>query len=90
MTYEEAKKRLEDWYENNCVEISPELLDCCYEALKRVTREAKKPLLINGRMLCPNCLENNRALHFYCDCCGQPIDWSDEAEAIFREAGWEN
>ena len=33
--------------------------------------------------MCPNCLRNERALHFYCDCCGQPIDWSDEVEAIF-------
>ena len=33
MTFAEAKKRLEDWYEDNTVEISPEFLDCCYEAL---------------------------------------------------------
>jgi hypothetical protein len=90
MTYAEAKKRLEDWYEDNSVEISPELLDCCYDALKRVTLEAKKPRLIGGRMMCPNCLRNERALHFYCDCCGQPIDWSDEVKAIFDEAGWDD
>lgn len=38
MTYEEAKKKLEDWYEDNCVEISPELLDCCYNALRIVVQ----------------------------------------------------
>lgn len=38
MTYKEAKKRLEDWYEDNCVEISPELLDCCYKALSEVIK----------------------------------------------------
>lgn len=38
MTYEEAKKRLEDWYEGNCVEIFPELLDCCYDALCMVVQ----------------------------------------------------
>lgn len=90
MTFEEAKKRLEDWYEDNMAEISPEFLDCCYEALKRVTLEAKKPRPIGGRMMCPNCLRNERALHFYCDYCGQPIDWSDEVEDIFREAEWED
>lgn len=36
MTYEQALHRLDNWYENNCVEISPELLDCCHDALQKV------------------------------------------------------
>ena len=36
MTYKEAKERLENWFEDNCVEISPELLYCCYNAIKVV------------------------------------------------------
>ena len=39
--------------------------------------EPKKPLLIYGRMRCPNCKGNTRSLNLYCDCCGQRIDWSD-------------
>ena len=39
MTYQEAKKRLEDWYEDNTVEISPEFLDCCYNALKQAVKD---------------------------------------------------
>ena len=35
----------------------------------------KKPILIDGRMKCPRCKMNERALHNYCDICGQAIDW---------------
>ena len=36
MTYEEVKQRLDEWYESNMAEISPEVLDCCYKAIVRV------------------------------------------------------
>ena len=36
MTYEEAKKRLEDWYAGEDVNISPELLTTCYKALTEI------------------------------------------------------
>lgn len=36
MTYEQALHRLDNWYENNCVEISPEFLECCHDALQKV------------------------------------------------------
>ena len=43
MTYEQALHRLDNWYENNCVEISPELLECYHDALQKVI-EGKKAL----------------------------------------------
>ena len=42
MTYEEAKKRLEDWYAGEDVNISPELLTTCYRALIEVTKPETK------------------------------------------------
>ena len=77
MNLTEAKERLDAWYAGNDVDISPEVLDCCYKALLKVTAEPKKPVLIEGRMRCPNCRKNNGSLGFYCDNCGQAIDWSD-------------
>ena len=34
-----------------------------------------KPILINGRFDCPACHSNNRSLDYYCDKCGQKLDW---------------
>ena len=38
----------------------------------------KTPLLIDGRFSCPSCRSNTRALGYYCDECGQKIDWDCE------------
>lgn len=38
MTIEEAKQRLDDWYNGEDVNISPEFLDVCNEALKFKSR----------------------------------------------------
>lgn len=35
----------------------------------------KRPVLVDGRLKCPNCHKNERCLHHYCDVCGQMIDW---------------
>ncbi|MBQ8570320.1 MAG: hypothetical protein IJ444_02280 [Kiritimatiellae bacterium] len=57
---------------------TPFLDEAVAVAMVALTKQIpKKPLLINGRMKCPNCMKNDRSLGYYCDCCGQPIDWSD-------------
>ena len=38
----------------------------------------KKPVLIDGRMRCPECESNCNSLHHYCDNCGQAINWDEE------------
>ena len=35
MTYAEVKQRLDEWYDGNDVDISPEVLDCCYSAIRK-------------------------------------------------------
>ena len=38
----------------------------------------RKPLLVNGRFECPSCHGNGRALNYYCDMCGQKLDWEED------------
>ena len=78
MTYAEAKQRLEDWYEDNCVEISPELLDCCYRALKNITKPniASWRLHKDGSGTCNKCHFTQKNVwdydnwQRYCGVCG--------------------
>ena len=78
MTFEEAKKKLEDWYEDNCVEISPELLDCCYRALQVVTKPniASWKLNRDGSGTCNKCHFTQKNVwdydnwQRYCGVCG--------------------
>lgn len=46
--------------------------------LKSAREISKKPELIDGRFKCPSCHSNDRALNYYCDICGQKIDWDFE------------
>ena len=79
MTYEKALEQVKEYI----IYPGPILGDeeCavavyCARALEKQIK--KKPILYKGRMLCPSCLkEDARALHHYCDNCGQAIDWSD-------------
>ena len=80
--------------DNTCsmfaVEVEPETV-CCfivpfdkdinniYDIFDIVEKQIKKkPVLIDGRMRCPECESNCNSLHHYCDNCGQAIDWDEE------------
>lgn len=88
MTYFEAKQRLDKWYEGEIVDISPEVLDCCYDAIN--SKIQKKPKIVskcspnafNGwyDYHCPICNQkfgttNNPHKVKFCYECGQAIDW---------------
>ena len=80
MTYEEAKKRLEDWYKDNCVEISPELLDCCYNAIKKQVPKTPQDFDSVPRNRCPSCHDAVRVYSHgmklkHCPWCGQALNW---------------
>ncbi len=90
MTYTETKQRLEDWYETNDVDISPEVLDCCYKAVckqtpTKVTHEAS----LYKCCTCPDCKNvvdefkqwGDREVRIqapFCRYCGQALDWTEE------------
>lgn len=90
MTYEEVKQRLDEWYETNMVEISPEILDCCYDA---VLKQIPKKVYCEGDdesdfVFCPHChcyigmnenvwdeFFNRNWKPIYCQKCGQSMIW---------------
>lgn len=45
------------------------------EALEK--RLPQKPILVDGRHKCPSCYANDRSLDYFCDKCGQALDWSE-------------
>lgn len=90
MTYAEAKKRLDEWYAGNDVNISPEVLDCCYNAIQK--QIPKKVVSYSDdesdHVFCPNCNErigSNEIVYddfylrgwsaMYCQECGQAMIW---------------
>ena len=79
MKAEEAISRLADHFRvHDDGRPTPFLDEAVAVAMVALTKQIPmKPLLINGRMKCPSCMENDRSLGRHCDCCGQPIDWSD-------------
>ena len=90
MTYAEAKQRLDDWYNGNDVDISPEVLVCCYNAIqkqipKKVIRYSDDE---SDPVFCPYCNEpigSNEIVYddfylrgwsaMYCQECGQAMIW---------------
>jgi hypothetical protein len=89
-TYEEVKQRLDEWYEGNDVNISPEVLDCCYKAiLKQIPEKVMKDGDDESDYVyCPRCHEligsnENVGEEFYhrgwspihCQECGQSMIW---------------
>ena len=48
----------------------------CEDAVNKQIK--KQPVLIDGRMRCPECESNCNSLNHYCDNCGQAIDWDEE------------
>ena len=90
MTYEEVKRRLDEWYEGDDVNISPEVLDRCYDAIlkqipKKVHREGDDESDI---VCCPFCgcyiglnedvwdeFYHRMWLPMHCEECGQSMVW---------------
>jgi hypothetical protein len=90
MTYAEAKQRLDEWYARNDVNISPEILSCCYNAIQK---QIPKKVVSNGddesdNVYCPHCYNSigsneNVWDEFYhrgwspmhCQECGQSMIW---------------
>ena len=90
MTYEEAKQRLDEWYAGNDVDISPEVLDCCYKAIQK---QIPKKVVVDSYddmdpVYCPCCHEHigctdlvyDEFYHrcwspMYCQECGQAMIW---------------
>ena len=78
MTFEEAKKRLEGWHEDNCIKMSPELLDCYHKALRVITEPnvASWKLNENGSGTCSRCHFTQKNVwdydrwQRYCGVCG--------------------
>ena len=97
-TYEKVKQRLDEWYEGNDVDISPEVLDCCYKA---ILKQIPEPVIKYGddesdHVCCPRCHErigsneNVWEEFFYrgwapmhCQECGQSMVW--ELKQKFKE-----
>lgn len=89
-TYEKVKQRLDEWYEGNDVDISPEVLDCCYKA---ILKQISLPVVRDGEdesddVSCPRCCNylgsnemvwedfyNRRWSPMHCQECGQSIVW---------------
>ena len=87
MTYEETKQRLDEWLNGECVDITPEILVCCYTAVnkliprKPMERDLWETSTATGHS-CPKC-GNNFPIgicktYKYCPDCGQALDWSKE------------
>lgn len=90
MTYVEAKQRLDDWYAGNDVDISPEVLVCCYNAIQK---QIPKNVVSGGDdeidwVYCPYCKKilginesvydafyDNNWTPVYCHKCGQALTW---------------
>lgn len=90
MTYEKAQQRLEEWYDGKNVDISPEVLNCCYKA---VLKQIPLPVIKNGDdesddVSCPCCgnhlgpnemvwedFYNRKWSPMHCRECGQSIIW---------------
>lgn len=90
MTYVEAKQRLDDWYAGDDVDISPEVLVCCYNAIrkqipKKVIRYSDDE---SDHVFCPccnECIGSNEIIYddfylrgwsaMYCEECGQAMVW---------------
>lgn len=56
-TYEKVQQRLEEWYDGKDVDISSEVLDCCYKA---VLKQIPLPVVKDGEdesddVFCPHC-----------------------------------
>lgn len=78
MTVQEAIKCFEETID--VYEIFPIINDDKLAATKIAVDALKKQIpmeaiLVNGRFECPSCHSNKRALGFYCDECGQKLDW---------------
>jgi hypothetical protein len=91
MTYEEVKQRLDEWREGENVDISPEVLDRCYDAVlkqipMKVHREGDDE---SDAVYCPFCgcyigMNENVGESFivrmwlpmHCDECGQSMIWN--------------
>ena len=43
-------------------------------------RLPQKPIFVDGRYKCPSCHGNDRLLDYFCDKCGQALDWSNVDE----------
>ena len=89
-TYEEAKRILDEWFDDYDVDFSPELLGCCYKAvLKQIPMEViKDGDDESDDVCCPRChahLGSNEMVweDFYdrggapmhCQECGQSMVW---------------
>ena len=90
-TYEEVKQRFDEWYEGQNVDISPEVLNCCYKA---ILKQIPQAIMKDGNdesdnVYCPNChglIGSNELVwdDFYdrkwapmhCQECGQSIIWT--------------
>jgi hypothetical protein len=89
MTYTEVKQRLEDWYNTNNVEISPEVLDCCYKAIcKQTSTKVTHEASLFKCCTCPDCKnvvdefekwgdKKVRIMPTFCRYCGQALDWTE-------------
>jgi ribosomal protein S27E len=81
MTYREAKQRLDDWYAGEIVDISPEVLVCCYDAIKKQIPKTPQDFDSVPRNRCPNCHDAVRVYSHgmklnHCPWCGQALDWN--------------
>lgn len=80
-----TEQKAVEWLEKaiDVYEIFPIENDLKLEVFKIAAEAIKKqvpmePQLINGRFDCPSCHNNGRALNYYCDMCGQKLDWGAE------------
>lgn len=88
MKAQEAKQRLDEWYTDNNVNISPEVLDCCYKAIeKQIPKKITIYRYIYTKCDCGYEFSKHYGDGYYdvpfekqtkyCPKCGQALDWSD-------------
>lgn len=78
MKIQEAIENLKYLISGDCTEDQMDFVEEIEMAIDALKKQIpKKYLLVDGECICPACKANKRSLDYYCDNCGQAIDWSD-------------
>lgn len=76
MTYAEAKQRLDEWYNGENVDISPELLVCSYNAIQK---QIPKKVVSEG---------DDESDWVYCPCCDEILGVNESVYKDFYNNYW--